>query len=473
MCGYLPSSSSNSFSISIVNMQEKVHKLLQKAVQREWIIIFINEVLCHSVNKILIAIPIIAVAVGIFVAISMSTELEPVMTEPESVVTESEPVMPASASLEGTVNIGLLFPLTGDLASQGEEDRIAAQLAVDDFNEYLEGKGSAWSINGIVEDSQTNPVIALDKVTAMHAKGAKMVIGPSTSANLRNLMGYTAANNMMMISYGSTAPSLAIPDDNVFRTVPDDDNQGPAIASLMASRGIDVLVPVWRGDTWGDGLKESTAMSFSEAGGIVDDGIRYNPEAPEFSASTSLLANQVQKYVDKYGEDRVGVLLIAFAEVLQFMQSASSHEVLDDVRWFGSDGSTNVQSLVDDSIGLEFAYATDFTTLQFVASENPKTDRVTELIKSELGRIPTVYAYCTYDAVWLAGLAMEAAQSTDTDAIKTNMIPVAENHTGAVGSTKLNAAGDLDSSDYAVWTIRDDQWMVIGSSSMPEMQAEP
>ena len=373
------------------------------------------------------------------------------------------------SDIEGNVNVGVLVPLTGDLASQGEEDRIAAELAIADFNEYLANKGSSWSISGVIEDSQTNPVAALDKVTAMHAKNAKIVIGPATSSNLRNISGYTAANDMMVISFGSTAPSLALPGDNIFRTVPDDNNQGPAIANLMASRGMEVLVPVWRGDTWGDGLKEATENSFE---GVVGEGIRYNPETPEFSASSSLLADQVRGYVDQYGADKVGILIIAFAEVTQFMQSAEAHDVLSSVKWFGSDGSTNVQSLVDDPIGLQFAYDTDFTTLQFAASGNEITQKVNDKIVEELGRVPTVYAYCTYDAIWLAGLAMEAAGTTDTGAVIDNMLPVAADFVGSVGSTKLNAAGDLDSSEYAVWTIRDDQWLVIGSSSDMSMMGD-
>ena len=409
-------------------------------------------------NKALIIIPIIAVAVGISIAISMSSDPEPM-----PVMDDSD--MQTMSGIDGTVNIGLLFPLTGDLASHGEEERLAAELAVDDFNEYLAEKDSTWSLNGIVDDSQTNPVISLEKVTAMHAKGANVVVGPATSAALRNLAGYTSANNIIMISHGSTAPSLAIPDDNIFRTVPDDNNQGPVLASLVASYGAEVLIPVWRGDAWGDGLSEATARSFAEAGYIVDEGIRYNPEAPEFSASTSLLAEQVQEYVDEYGADKVGILLISFSEVLQFMQSAAGHDVLSDVRWFGSDGSTNEQSIIEDPIGLNFAYETNLTTVQFAASDNPINDRVTEHVRSELGRIPNVYAYSAYDAVWLAGLAMEAAQSADPNDIKANLMSVAENHIGAVGSTKLNEAGDLDSTAYAIWTIQDDQWMIIGNSS--------
>lgn len=301
----------------------------------------------------LVIVLLIAIAAAVSVAMSLYNEPGPATT--------------GTAGLAGTVNVGLLFPLTGDLSTYGEDSHAGAMLALDDFNEYLTENGSEWSLGGIVEDSQTSPVVALEKTEALHSKGVKLLVGPGTSASLRNLMGYTAANNMVMISYSSTASSLALPNDNVFRTVPDDNNQGPPIANLMASKGIEVLVPVWRADAWGDGLKETTARSFSGMGGIVGEGIRYSPESPEFSASTSLLAEQVQDYVDEYGADRVGILLISFAEAVQFMQSASEHEILADVGWFGCNGNARIQALVDDPMARDFAHDTDFTAVLFTA----------------------------------------------------------------------------------------------------------
>ena len=389
----------------------------------------------------------------IVIAVIASILLSFIISEPET----------KTSDLPDIVDIGILFPLTGDLASHGEEDRIAALLAIDDFNLYLQENDKSWRINGIVEDTQTSPVIALEKLTSLHAKDVNVIVGPATSSNIRNIIGYATANNIILISCCSTAPSLAIPDDNVYRMVPDDNKQGPAIAELMKSRGIEMIVPVWRADTWGDGLKEATINSFTE-NNQADEGIRYNPESPEFSASTSLLAEKVRGYVEEYGADKVGVLLIGFSESLQFMQSASTHDILNDVSWFGSDANTNEQKIVDDPIGLKFAQDVDFTTLQFAAATNTITDRVENHIKEKLGRSPSVYAYSSYDAVFIAGLAIDTAQSTETDKIKENIISVANNHVGAVGSTALNDAGDLAAEDYAVWAIRDGVWVVLDLS---------
>jgi branched-chain amino acid transport system substrate-binding protein len=255
---------------------------------------------------------------------------------------------------------------------------------------------------------------------------------------------------------------LAIPNDSVYRLVPDDSNQGTALSKLIQHEGIQVLVPVWRGDTWGDGLSDATTSSFVERGGITDEGIRYNPESPEFSASTSLLAEKIRGYVDEYGEDKVAIVFLGFAEILQFTQSASEHEVLDDVRWFGPGANTKEHKLIEDPIGLEFSTNIQFTTVQVAASKNPTYERVQAHLTETLGRTPNTFVHSSYDAVWIIGLAMLETQSSDVSTIKAAIPGIAENYSGAIGSTKLNEAGDLAQADYEVWGIRGGEWVLLG-----------
>ncbi len=337
-----------------------------------------------------------------------------------------------------------------------------SKLGVVEFNKYLEEIGAPWTLKMTSEDSATSPVIALEKLTALNAKGIGIVVGPETSSNIRNMKGYSDSNNMLLVSCCSSAPALAIPNDSVYRLVPDDSNQGTALSKLIRHEGIDVLVPVWRGDTWGDGLSDATSSSFVQRGGIIDDGIRYNPESPEFSASTSLLAANVQGYVDEYGADKVAVLFLGFAEVLQFTQSASEHDILDKIRWFGPGANTKEHKLIDDPIGLEFSTNVQFTTVQVAASKNPIYERVEAHLTETLGRTPNTFVHSSYDAVWLIGLAMLETQSTDVSTIKAIIPEIAENYSGAIGPTKLNEAGDLAQANYEVWGIRGGEWVLLG-----------
>ncbi len=412
-----------------------------------------------STGKIIgIGIAIIIIGIGVIYGMGGIDENNQAPTEttmPETVVAED-------AGLTGEIDIGLILPLSGDLATHGIENWEGSKFGLEDFNAHLKDIGEPWTLRMTSEDSATNPVIALEKLTTLNAKGIGIVVGPETSSNIRNMKGYSDSNNMLLISCCSSAPALAIPNDSVYRLVPDDSNQGTALAKLVQHEGIEVLVPVWRGDTWGDGLSDATTSSFVQRGGMIDDGIRYNPEAPEFSASTSLLAEKVRGYVDEYGADKVAVVFLGFAEILQFVQSASEHEGLDEVRWFGPGANTKEHKLIDDPIGLEFSTNIQFTTVQVAASKNPTYERVQAHLTETLGRTPNTFVHSSYDAVWIIGLAMLETQSSDVSKIKAAIPEIAANYSGAIGVTKLNEAGDLAQADYEVWGIRDGHWVLLG-----------
>ena len=175
-----------------------------------------------------------------------------------------------------------MIPVTGDASAHGDDIRITISLAEQDFNQYLESIDANWRLDVVAEDTASSPVIALEKIAALHARDIEVIAGTYSSAELRNVKGYAENNNMMLISYGSTAPSLALADDNVFRFVPDETIQAPAIARYFTETGITNLVPIWRNDAWGNGLIDAIRTEFTALGGNMDEGVTYNPEATEF-----------------------------------------------------------------------------------------------------------------------------------------------------------------------------------------------
>ena len=371
--------------------------------------------------------------------------------------------VPRSFELGDSVQIGAILPITGDLSTYGLESKVAAELAVEDFNAHLdESTDAEWRLDIVVEDTGSNPVNALEKLSALHAKNIKVVLGPLSSAEARNLLVYAEARVITLISPSSTATSLAM-KDHLFRLMPDDTKQAAALATLFADRGIEIVIPIWRGDAWGDDLIENTRDSFTGMDGIMDEGIRYSPESPEFSASVSVLEEKVAEYSKRHDMDRIGILAISFAEVLPLMQSASEHEILDDVAWFGSDGNTQEQKLIDDPTALEFSQTVGFTTIRAAFGDNPTYEHVKQHIQDKLGRVPNAHAFSSYDAVWLAGLAyleLDRTNITGIHAIKPMLSKLSHEYNGAIGSTSLNDEGDLDVANYEIWTILDGQWVV-------------
>ena len=324
-------------------------------------------------------------------------------------------------------------------------------MGVADFNEYLEGRGEQWSLKLVSEDSATNPVTALEKLTALNARNIDIVIGPETSSNIRNMRAYSDANDMMLISCCSTAPALAIEGDSVFRFTTNDENQGVVMAKLAQRDQIETLVPIYRGDAWGDGLVAAITDSFE---GTVDRGIRYNPELPEFSASASLLAN----VVSSMDSETTAVVLISFSEGAQIIQSAAQYDSLKQVQWYGSDGNAKDQKISTDPIASEFAEAVSFSAPIIAVDDNEVNADLRQRLMDLLGREPITYTYGSYDAAWVVGKAIMEAQSGSASDIKPIFMDVANAHSGALGDIQLNAAGDLAVADYEVWTARDGGW---------------
>ena len=373
--------------------------------------------------------------------------------------TTDDSMMMASTSISGPIAIGGLFPLTGEISSIGIQMQAASELAVEDFNAYLAEEGAQWWLEMAVEDTATSPVIALEKVQALHARGISNIVGPITSGNVQNIKGYTDSNNLLIISCCSTAPNLAIPDDSVYRLAPDDENQGNALGKILENDGLAAIVPVWRGDTYGDGLREAAASNFESRGGEVHPGVRYAPDTPELSLETDLLAKYVQEMTDKHGAENVAVFVIAFDEITRLVQSATQHEILKEVRWYGTESTANAEDLVTDRIASEFVDEVDFTAMQILSSPGPLADHVNESLTEELGSAPNPFAHQAYDAVWVLGKAIMEAGSTDSASVKSALPGVAAAHSGATGSTELNDAGDLLIANYQVVKTQGGAWI--------------
>ena len=361
-----------------------------------------------------------------------------------------------------TIQIGAIVPLSGDLSSLGEDILVASRFALDDFNSYLAEKDTPWRLDMTVEDSTTRPVTALEKMTSLKARGTNLVFGPLSSAEIMHVKGYADSNNMVIVSCCSNAPSLAIPGDGIFRMNMDHSHLGPALAHLMRHEGIDVMIPVWRGDTWGDGLRDYIAESFEELGGSVDEGIRYVPDTPDFSAAVSILAEKAQLFADEVGSDKVGVMFIGFDEATIFFQTASDYESLEKIRWFGTNANAGRSHLIDDPIASEFAHSVGYTAIQIAAGDNPIYEKIRDHALEKLGRTPPAHVYSAYDSIFVLGLAIESA-GVDPGMVKDAIPKVADRYVGALGDIKLNEAGDLTGSDYEIIGIRDGAWTVLGT----------
>jgi ABC-type branched-subunit amino acid transport system substrate-binding protein len=80
--------------------------------------------------------------------------------------------------------LGALLPLSGASASLGQSEESALKIALDDINKYFSENHSKIRFGLVIEDSKSDPQVSLGVLNALYEKGIKIVIGPSTSANV-------------------------------------------------------------------------------------------------------------------------------------------------------------------------------------------------------------------------------------------------------------------------------------------------
>lgn len=358
------------------------------------------------------------------------------------------------------VVLGGLFSLTGSWSTLGRTSQAAMAFAVEDVNKYLEGNAADLRFVAAVEDTRLDPELALTKAQALRDRGVQLLIGPQSSAEVERLKPFVDANGLLLVSPSSTAGSLAIVGDNVFRFTPSDSLEAVAIAAMMWADGMRTIIPVWRNDGGNAGLERATRARFTALGGTVLQGVKYDAGASDFTNTVAGINAQVRAAVEQHGVGSVAVYLAAFDEVVGIFTTARSDPVLSSLRWYGSDGVAHSSALVNSPLAAEFAMRAGYPNPVFGLEEGARDvwAPLAVRIRARTNLEPDAFALAVYDAVWVVARGYVASGSTSTlgiEELKRAFTTAASTHFGATGWTALNAAGDRKYGDFDFWAVRE------------------
>ncbi|MGZ4907972.1 MAG: ABC transporter substrate-binding protein [Halobacteriota archaeon] len=352
-----------------------------------------------------------------------------------------------------TVTIGALVPLTGTAASTGANVNSTIRVAVADVNEYLTSTNAHVRIQLITKDTGTTPEGAIAAINALHADAVKAVIGPYSSAELTAVAPYAQENGMVLINYGSTAPSLNVTRENVFRIVPDDSHQGPALATVMREAGMRLLIPFVRDDVYGNGLVNATTTTFEQHGGVVTEGRRFAANTTNFSSALDAVRTQVTQATAAYGPASVGVLFIGFENnTIPMLIAAGTDPQWSAVRWYGV-AATPINAILANGTAAQSAVDLNYTAVQQIEGQGERYDHLVQNASVQ-HTIQTPYGSFAYDAVWIMARALAETNGGNSTALRSAIPAVASSYTGITGNTTLNAVGDRAYANYDFWTIK-------------------
>ncbi|HKO40386.1 MAG TPA: ABC transporter substrate-binding protein [Nitrososphaeraceae archaeon] len=375
--------------------------------------------------------------------------------------------------------VGAIIPFTGSYASIGKSTKVALEKAEYDVNKYFEKMNSSSRFNLVMANSKSSPEDSLEAIKQLHSFGAKIIVGPATSTAVSAAKEYADTNNIILISYSSTSPLLSLEGDNLFRLVPDDINQGKVIAQRMIDDGIKVVVPMWRGDIYGNELYKSTKNYFEKLGGKIEEGINYKPHTGKFATSLhrinfimwnkdlQKLDSIVEGAIKKFGVDSVGVFIISYDEITPILIQSSMYHALANVRWYGSDSIAQNHYITKNIDAALFAIKTNFSNpLYSIDTKSPKIHKLIEVLEQKLHDEGSItYAATAYDSFWISSLSLDKNstissshvsdhKSSNKKSFKDIVFETAESFdNGMSGKIQLNKAGDRIGENYDFWTV--------------------
>ncbi|MBA8794296.1 branched-chain amino acid transport system substrate-binding protein [Friedmanniella endophytica] len=182
--------------------------------------------------------------------------------------------------------IGVIAPLTGDLAPLGLGIQNSVDLAIKQANE--KGTIPGWKLEIDAEDDTATPDTGRNAATKLAADDEVVgVVGTLNSSVAQAVQPVLNSANIVEVSPANTNPTLTKgpnlddpkrPYANYFRTCTTDSIQGPFAAQYLFGVGIKKVATVHDKKAYGQGLVEAFTTEFKKLGGTITDAETINPD---------------------------------------------------------------------------------------------------------------------------------------------------------------------------------------------------
>ncbi len=317
-----------------------------------------------------------------------------------------------TASAE-TVKLGVIFGYTGPIESLTPPMAKAAELAmkeVSDSGAFLGGskvvsvRGDSTCTDSAAARAATERLVTSDKVNAI-------VGGDCSGVTIAMLQNVAMPNGIVMISPSATSPALSTLKDNglFFRTAPSDARQGQVLGAILKERGVKSAALTYTNNDYGKGLAHSIKTNFEKAGGKITISAAHEDGKADYTAEVGALAAAggdvliVAGYVDQGGK---GVIRAAVDT------GAFETFVLPD-------------GMIGESLPKAIGKALDGSYGTVPGTDSPGAAKLGALAKKAGFKGGTPFVAESYDAAALILLAMQAAGSSKSMALKDKVMAVA------------------------------------------------
>jgi branched-chain amino acid transport system substrate-binding protein len=169
----------------------------------------------------------------------------------------------ANPAFAGVIKIGLMAPITGAFASEGQDMQKIVALMVEEINKA--GGINGDSIELLVEDDGSTPRSAATAASRLVSKGVPAVIGTYGSAVTEASQDIYDEAGAVQIATGSTAIRLTAKGlKRFFRTCPRDDEQGRVAVTTLSKLEFKHVAILHDNSAYAKGLAEEAKKLIEE-----------------------------------------------------------------------------------------------------------------------------------------------------------------------------------------------------------------
>jgi branched-chain amino acid transport system substrate-binding protein len=347
-------------------------------------------------------------------------------------------------SLSGEIPLGVIY------ASPMEPPWLepAIRIAINEVNEYCEILGRNVKFTFLAENAEESATKALERAQSLMTRGIQAILAPCWSSLCKAILPTANERKVVLVSPGSTSPALAIPDDYLFRTPPDDSKSAIAVGKYSLEMKLKYIIPVYGKEPFGEGLYKECTKNWIARGIKVEEGLGIDPEKKEYGGEMATVRDMVVKAFQTYKKEEIGLFLLATDAVLiPLLNAIKEYPELQQIHVFDSDNA-GIPTILQ--YAGEISARIRFKAYRYAPPSSPKYLSFVEKYKALAGFEPYSWAVCAYDAIWLMALAILTADEYSGPKIKEALPRVAENYYGASGWCALNEAGDRKYPTYEI-----------------------
>jgi branched-chain amino acid transport system substrate-binding protein len=366
---------------------------------------------------------------------------------------------------KGEIKLYSSWPMSGASEQIGGDSSAAVQFAVDlwggaaggfaityeALDDGLAANNGAWDAAKEAENASrvVNDDNAVAYIATYNSGAAEASIPITNEAGLAQI---SPANTAVQLTKENAANAPGYPDvlypsgkRNYMRVVPADDLQGAAAANwAFNTLGAKSVYVIHDQQTYGRGVAEVFQTTFKELGGEVLGFEGFDPNAPEYQALMTKVANAAPDLL------YLGAIVnLNASKLLQDFRNLLSP---DDCAFLGPDGLVN-QSFIDAAgDAAEGAYIT-FAGLpanQLEGVGKAWYDQFKEIV----GHEPDAYALYSFEAAVVVLQAIDAVGEKDRAKILDAMFATKE-FRGLIGTWSFTETGDTDSTTVSLNIVTD------------------